>query len=329
MTWLRRIFDRGGGGSALGRFHDRENPIHAWLDEVGIPWKASRAELAASYGITKQPDRFNEAVEIGVVPPPLEGLIRPIYIQLSDHFTPYLPATEFFGDAYFGQDERANVHRTAAQFAKFLGETPIANHLNTVRAVWTFGRAKVELMAWPADMQRGGYRATDRDPRLVAGCYISIKSGFLLPPTAEELNGLDKFVPISAIPITSGIDGIGAWGPNENDLEFVRDPQGVDGVHGAIGVSADGKSLIFQNAQLFVIALESVVKVRVERVQPAKGPGGSSMQVECRTNYLGGPPTKTVTICSSRGPDDLNTLGATVSTAIGKPLDLSKYYSDC
>ncbi|MCI3132235.1 hypothetical protein [Phenylobacterium aquaticum] len=329
MSWLRGVLDRGGDGARFGRFLDRENPIQAWLEDVGIPWKSPRAELAASYGITSQPDRFNEAVEIGIVPPPLEGLIRPVYIQLSEHFTPNLPATEFFGDAYFGQDERANVQRTAAQFARFLGETPITNHLNTVRAVWTFGRAKVELLAWPADMQRGGHRVTGRDPRLVAGCYISIKSGFLPPLTPEELNGLAAFVPISTIPIAPGIDGAGAWGPSDYELEFLRDAQGVESIYGAIGVSADGKSLIFQNAQLFVVALETVVRVRVERIQPAKGPGGSYMRVECKTNYPGGPPTKMLTVCSSRGPDDLNTLGATVSAAIGRPLDLSKYYSDC
>jgi hypothetical protein len=318
--------DHAAGGSRSGRFIGRENPIHAWLDDVGIPWKASRGELATRYGITRQPHRFNEAVEIDLPRAPLEGLIRPICIQLSENFTPRLPASEFFGDVWFVPDERTNLRRTAAQFATVLGETPIGDYLNTVRAVWTFGRARVELLAWPADMQ--SHRPTDRDPRLVSRCHISIKTGFLLPPSAEELHGLNTFVAVGAIPIPPCIDSVGASGPGENVLEFVRDPQGVDGIEGAIGISADGKSLIFQNVQLFVISSKSIVKIRVERIQPARGPGGSHMQVECRTDY-DGPRSKMVTVCSAQGPDDLNALGAAISAAINRPLDLGAYESDC
>ena len=28
------------------------NPIHDWLDTVGVPWRASRADLTARYGMS-------------------------------------------------------------------------------------------------------------------------------------------------------------------------------------------------------------------------------------------------------------------------------------
>jgi hypothetical protein len=305
----------------------RGNPIQAWLDDVGIPWKASRGELASRYGVTKERDGLVQEVEIALARPALEGLVRPLRVQFFEQFTPRLPATEFYGETYFMPDEQANLRRTAAQLATVLGETPIDPHANTIRAMWTFGRAKVQLLVWPPEMQGRGYRAPDRDPRLVSGCHVRIKTGFLLPPTAEELHRLQTFVPVGALPIVTRRDGGPEWQPSENELEFVRDPQGHDGIRGAIGMSADGQSLIFQNTQLFVISVMSVVRIRVDRIEPARGPGGSRMKLECLTDY-DGPRTKMVDVCSAKGPDDLNALGATVSAAIKKPLDLGEYYPD-
>ena len=74
--------------------------------------------------------------------------------------------------------------------------------------------------------------------------------------------------------------------------------------------------------------MAAVIQLQVERVLPAKGPGGSSLQVQCRCDYAG-QQTKTLTICSANGADDLDELAATVSRAIAKPLVLLPHVYDC
>jgi hypothetical protein len=141
---------------------------------------------------------------------------------------------------------------------------------------------------------------------------------------------LDGFVPISRIQVPPKVTagGIASSSAAQTELEFIREP-GVElqRVFGQIGRSADGAALIFCQSQLYLIPVTDVVGFRAERMQRAKGPGGSYLQVECRTHYTGAP-TKKLTICSAEGPDDLNELTQEIATAIGKPFTLSEYFAD-
>ncbi|MGQ3202970.1 MAG: hypothetical protein ACT6TB_07695 [Sphingopyxis sp.] len=180
---------------------DGQNPIHAWLDACAIPWRESRGDLIARYGITQQADRAFEVVEIDGPEKPIKGLIRPLYFQLSEHYSPHVPATEFIGDAYYASDEGTNIRRVAKELSAYLGPANLEGHLNTLRAIWTFDRARVRLLAWPREKQRprSSWEKDERDPRLKLGCYITIHTGFLPSATEAEHAQLETFVPTSSV----------------------------------------------------------------------------------------------------------------------------------
>jgi len=307
------------------------NPIHAWLDRYDIPWRRSRGEMIDRYGISTQAGRPLEAVEIDVPVLPIKGLIRPLYFQVLGYFSPHLPATEFIGDAYYAPDAATNIGRTAEELSPHLGPANVQDHLNTLRVVWAFGRASVRLLAWPEDRQPTGLLPeTQRqgDPRLKTRCYVTINTGFLPSATAGERAQLQSFLPICALPPSDGgraVDGLAA---SQNLLEFIRDAAPFPEMGRTIGLSADRSTLIFHTSHLFMMNMASVQAISVERIRPAKGPGGSLLQVEVLTDYPG-VPVKTVTLGEAAGADDLNELGAFIADAIGKPLKLSRYYSDC
>jgi hypothetical protein len=308
-----------------------ENPIGAWLDAAGIPWRSTRGELIARYGVAKRSDGPYGVVEIGLKPPPLKSLVRPLYAPQSKYFSPHVPATEFVAETYFTTDERENLRRTADELRVHLGPVQIADHWNTVRVVWTFDRSRVRLLAWPADMQRVPLpRQPDDecDPRLRLGCYITINTGFLPEMSRQELAWIRSFVPIGPISSFTLLRNLDTAGPPENELEFVRDPDRSNAIAGMIGVSADGEALLFQLSHLYILPLERVTQIRVERTLPAKGPGGSELKLECQTDYEG-LATKMVTVCRGFGADDLNDLGRTLAKAAKKPVELSRYFSDC
>jgi len=292
-----------------------------------------RVELEERYGISKHPAYDWNVINIETPTAIVDGLIYPLSVQAFPQFSPALPATEFGSICYFGTSERENIRRAAKQLARSLGEATVAARYNTIHCEWLFGAAALSLTTWPADMQRGptlNNPSHQRDPRLARGCHIAIRTGFRPSPTPIERSWLDSFVPISQIqvPRTVTVGGIASSSAQQSELEFIREP-GVEleRVFGQIGRSADGAALIFCHAQLYLIPVTDVVGFRAERMQRAKGPGGSYLQVECRTHYAG-PATKKLTIFSADDPDDLNELTQEIAAAIGKPFALSEYFAD-
>ena len=262
---------------------------------------------------------------------PIKGLIRPLYFQLSEHFSPQVPAIELIGDAYYAPDEGTNIRRVAKELSAFLGPANVDDHLNTLRAIWTFDRARVRLLAWPSEKQRprsSWEKQDERDPRLKLGCYITIHTGFLPSASEAEQVQFETFVPICSLPPSRGVGTIDSWYVNQNELEFVRKPTAFPEIGRKIGTSSDWSALIFRATDLFIFKMASVQAVYVERTQPAKGPGGSLLQIEILTDYPG-ISVKRITVCESTGADDLNEIGEVVANATGKPLKLSPYYSDC
>jgi hypothetical protein len=333
LSWLR-LFQRhsvasfDGGGT-----NDSGNPVHNLLDQAGIPWRETRQTLEDQFGIEKHPAYDWDVINFSADADLVAGMIYPLSAQAFPQFSTDYPATEFSSVCYFGEDERKNIQKAAKQLAKKLGPAPIAVKYNTLHCEWQFGAAAVSLTTWPADMQRDpaiNNPSQIKDPRLAKGCHLGIRTGFRPQPTPTERAWLDSFVPISGIQIPRNIDPtrLATTPAHQSELEFVRDP-GVEleKVFGKLGLSADRAALIFSLAQTYIVPVVDLVGFRAERLQPAKGPGGSCLQVECRTDYAG-PATKELTICFADGPDDLNELTQKVAAATGKPFSLSEYCFD-
>lgn len=306
---------------------DGANPIHVLLDSIGLPWREPRAALTERHGVTPHPAYGWAEVQIPTPRPLVEGLLWPLSIQALPQFPPDLPATGFSGVTWFREDARENVRRTAEQLEPALGRAPIADHHNTVRCQWSFGAASISLMAWPPDRQShsGSNPSQEREPRLVTGCHVAIETGWRKRATARERSWLETFAPIAPLPLDEGVTAASAlttpaWG---SQLAFVREPvPGLERIFGFVGVSADGAAFIFQHAQLFLVPMDDLVGFHVVRVLPAKGGGGSWIEVQCR-GLEGRLP-----LCRAAGPDDLTGLAQRIAAATGKPLDLGGYQYD-
>lgn len=236
-----------------------------------------------------------------------------------------MPATEFSGASYFGDDARENVRVTVDQLIPVLGHGEATLSSNCVGHRWAFGAASLELFAWPPDMQSWPMKnpAHEREPRLRTSCVISVKTGFRPQANEQERRWLGSFEPVARIidepTSTPGTSDIPV---PQRELEFIRIPdKEFSRCYGWIGCSADRSALIFFARELYVVPLDDVIQFEVARILPAKGRGGSWLTVQCRCHYAG-QLTKTLAICSASGPEDLNELGAAVAKAVGKPLVL-------
>jgi hypothetical protein len=64
------------------------------------------------------------------------------------------------------------------------------------------------------------------------------------------------------------------------------------------------------------------------RLLPAKGGGGSWLQVDCSCEY-DRQMTKSLTICAGVGADDLTDFGTMIAASVGKRLEVLPYEYDC
>ena len=152
------------------------NPIHAILDAAEVPWRSTRAALHERYGSRAHPAYQWEIIDIETTRPVAAGLIWPLCVQVSQQFSPHMPATEFTGIISFGADARENLGLTAEQFLPRLGEpstSELEQHPRPLLEICS-GRAHTDGLAtrppaFPHDQSGASARAAigDRVPPLV------------------------------------------------------------------------------------------------------------------------------------------------------------------
>ncbi len=313
---------------------DNGSPLPAWLDASGLPWRSTRAELAARYGVSTDNPYQWEVVSLAVAPPPLDGLLWPFGFQAFDRYSPAMPPTRMTSHLWFEDDAEANVRRALEQLAPHFGPRAIEARYNILQAEWRWGDASVSLMAWPPDENRdmlSSNPAHERDPRLDTACPIEIQTGWRPPLSPVERQWLEAFEPLAATripapaPSTTGTpSGFFA----ETSLEFMRQPPPDLPVRdGVFGISPGGEALIIRDHSLYVIPLEQVAGYDVTRTLPAKGGGGSYLSARCTTGYAACP-EKPVRIAEGERADDLNAIATELAARTGKPLILGDYGYD-
>ncbi|WP_377703739.1 hypothetical protein [Pseudoduganella sp. UC29_71] len=310
----------------------RSNPLHEYLNRLGFPWQLPRSQLEANFGAKKHPAYSWNVIEIVSREAFVDNLIWPISVQDFPEFSPKMPAALFSGISYSSKDARQNLQLVVKQLQPILGLGMATSVSNCVGHRWDFTSGSVELHAWPPELQK--WPATNPahalEPRLKTGCHISIDTGFRQSVSPEERVRIETFSPIARIAehhFASRNSHI-ARTP-QRELEFIRLAESdFEKLHGWIGCSPDRSTLIFFTNELYVVPIADIKQFQVGRVLPAKGGGGSWLQVECRCEYAD-QVTKVLTICSAIEADELNEFGAIIANSVGKKLILLPYEYDC
>ena len=310
------------------------DPVQDWLDLARLPWRATRGDLAARYGVRSDNPYRWDVVPLDVRPPPLRGMLWPFGFQAFAQFSPAMPPVTLSTQVSVGDDAEANIRSAVADLAPYLGAKAIEDANNTRRVEWRSGDASVTLMVWPPKKQAGprpANPAQDRDPRLVTACSVTVRTGWRPLLSPRERIWLDGFAPMGRtrnwVPAQPGA-AIGQTVLAETLLEFARELPG-DRVQfrGSFGISADGAALIVCADALWLVPLAQVEAFEVRRRLPAKFSGGSILSAQCATGY-DACPMKRVPVAEGERADDLTEIATTLAAATGKPLKLGDYDDD-
>lgn len=332
MRWFKKKEKTEGACANMLTSQLGSNPLHMNLNREGFPLQRTRLELAAKFGIRKHPVYDWDVIEIALDKPLVDNLLWPLSAQVFPQFSPNMPAAQFFGVSYVSDDIHENLRAVVSQLQPILDLGNPTSVSNCVGHRWNFDDGSVELHAWPPELQWGRINnpAHEREPRLKAACHVQIDTGFRQLASVQEQAWVDSFVPIARLPerSISSKDYYFA-GTLQHEREFIRraEPK-FRNTHGSIGCSADRSVLIVHEAELYIVPIADIRQFRLVRVLPAKGGGGSWLEVDCSCEY-DRQMTKSLTICTGRGAGDLTDLGKMIAASVGKHLEVLPYDYDC
>lgn len=307
------------------------NPLHRLFDAWGLPWREPRAVVEAREGTRRDPLYGQDAMFVSGAAT-LPDVLQPWNAGVFERFAPTLPITRFSAMTWTCDDAEANLRQIAAHVAKWIGPAPIGPEYNIEICRWQAGAAGLQLMTWPPARQSPGLSNDThaREPRLRTAVRLTATTGFRLPLAPREAAWVRAFHPVATVASqrTVAPDRIADTAPAETELEYARTPgDHVTRIANRIGHPPDLAALIFCTHQLFVIPREDVLGFTVTRLHQAKGPGGSYLEVRCRTPCPD-VPDKTLYLTQSPDPDGVTALGQTLAATFDRPCDIGPLYAD-
>lgn len=315
-----------GGSSQFGE-------IWRVLCQAGLPILTPVENLLASSAIGLHPAYQWEGIWLQESRPLLPAnALWPWFWRRDDRYAASLPPVEFSTHVWLSDDARANIEAVVHMLSRVLGASSIPARYNTLEATWRDGACNVQALVFPASttLGRTSNPSHDREPRLKTACHVSVRTGFIPSLTLEEMRAaetaqlhvsLNGVLP-SAVPTAQS-------GPPMFTLEFARRPEpSMNELATGVSTSADRELLFYQGRYLYVFPMGAVRSIDVVRMKPAKGSGGSWIEISVG-GIEGGLPAKSVIAAEAAGPDDLSQLASEVAKALGKPLNLKPYGYDC
>lgn len=286
------------------------NPVQRVLDDLGVPWRTSTRDLVARFGSSPHPSYDWDVIPLVGAGAGLEGMIFPIAAN-AFRSSSTQPPDHFFTCVWVSDDPLENIRIAAESFCAVLGPAGLGRSANTVGCAWTAGPAGITLTVWPPSLQSfvSRNRAHERDPRLVTACRVAFSPGYRQAASEREAHWIDSASVVLRLRDSGSkmaAARLTAARPLPTTVEFARDPvpRCVE-LHGTVSLSEDGAALIVCDRELLVVPLDRVLAVAVRKLSPAKGPGGSWLELVCQDAASDGGETA-ILLASGRLPDELD-----------------------
>ena len=101
------------------------NAILSALDEIGLPWRSTRAALVRRCGIRPHGAYGWAGIPVETERPLVRGLLGPLWAQHLLHASAFLPATYYSGSIWHRDDADQNLAEARDDVSERLGQKPI------------------------------------------------------------------------------------------------------------------------------------------------------------------------------------------------------------
>lgn len=252
---------------------DAPNAIQHMTSKIGLPWTRSRRDLLAQFGLGQAPvgDRAVCLLPDGMLR--LDGLLAASCHEF-DWDTPLAPGSwqALIG---IGRDPLLNMEYARDQIARHLGPAPISTVFDRLNCGWQAGRCTVELSTYPPEWRSDRPAPIYRDPRIRSACHIAITPRHRIALSPQELAWVrTASQAIKACPVPQASrDRL--W---FDHCDYTRAmPSGAPKAW--LSLSADGRAVMIRDNDLVVMPRDRALHLRLQRIMPAKGGGGSHLML--------------------------------------------------
>jgi hypothetical protein len=300
--------------------------LQRYLDAIGVPWRETYAALVDRYGISGDCTDGSDVVSIETVRPFVRGMLYPLQLRAGDHREPNAPVGKFETNVSYGLGASENLRQAVLLLQPVLGTGTPRDYADG--HVWRFGRSYV-------DLERGHDPAPDgtdferqlQVARLEASCRLTIVNGWRRALDAADRAAVSGFVPI--FQFDEGLQQTAIFNPILMDQwAYLREPDAEQaGLYRWLGWSGDRATLIVFNTQFYMIPVDDILSLEVTRIVPARGAGGSSLHLTCRSQRGDGA-QRWLEVATGSDPDQLTEPAQRIADAIGKPVTLRPYEAD-
>lgn len=304
--------DQDGKPSAVGR---APCPLQRHLDAIGLPWRATYAELVARFGVTVDSAKGSRVIRVASTRPFMRGMLHPLQVRAVDGCEPGAPVGPFETLVSFGLGAAVNFRQAILLLQPVLGDG-VAEDLRV--HAWRFGHDSVTLHIGDD---------AGADPRMRAACRLTLVIAGRRPSALGNRVGRLGFIPI--LQFDEGLQQTTIYRPSLKHLrDYRRKPSSQDaGLYRWVGWSADRSTLIVFNNDLFMIPVGDIVRLEVTRIVPARGGGGSMLDLVCRAARPGAN-ERWIEIATGPHADALTDVATRIADALDKPLVLRPYEYD-
>lgn len=293
----------------------RDAALSAVMQRLGIPFTRTLQTMAGHYGVKSSRFYDWDIVEITDMPPIVPAQVIPLSINYKTNYD-LLPPDFYSCLIGSHQDPRENHKITLEQLRDILGEAVESHTSNTIGHIWEYEDGDIRLTTWPERDAQSCNPAHDKHPEIDTYCHLSFSWNFRPPPMAGERVWIESLRPFmqqgAAYPNSRGSRGIGR--------RMVEDAGPA-----SVGVSEDGEALVGREAKdAWVIPRSYIVATELIKLEPARGPGGSSIKMEYTNIYSSEGGTMSQYIFKGEAPDSLDALAEEISSWAGTSLEITE-----
>jgi hypothetical protein len=285
------------------------------LDALGVPHAASIRELMERYG-TEMDLYRRPMVHLHGARPLVPHQWGPM--QTSPERTPdQLPPPLFHAYARVGEDARENHAATLAALVPLLGEPRERSVTNTVEHAWRFDTAELAIRIFPPELQDGRLwnPAHARIQELRTMCFIALRPGHYPLLSRLEREWMRSVEPLGSAYIADP--------PPDALLGSARRvPEDLRRDEPIVGISRDAGAIVGIGPRVgFVVEASRFRALVLQRIAPARGPGGASLDLVYADPFAFGEPPRRRTLATSAAIDGLDELARSLSTRFSIQLD--------
>jgi hypothetical protein len=301
-----------------------------FLSNLNIPHMDSISDLKSRFGVRKS--RFYGFQDVVVIEdsiPIVPQQVLPFeFSSLGD--PDLLPPAEFSTLLGGSTDARDNHRRAVEDFSRSFGNpTKNDSKSNTIGDTWLFGPSSLRIITWPPELNKRSVNPShEKHPELRTLCHLIVANGYRPQLSDREATWIRLAIPFVSNRIQALHFGDSIFqGSHKGIYRWL--PANMQSGSAIVGRTPDLEAFIgIHGDTAIVVPKGSIKSFHLDRVLPARGPGGALLYLEYVDAFSSINRQRRIQIISGAEPRSLDEVAESITKLFGAELSIGEHLDD-